>query len=342
MRVGLISDTHAGVRQDSVIFHDNMKRFYNECFFPYLKKNKIKRIIHLGDMLDNRKSTNTYSAQRLREDLLEPSQDFEIDAIVGNHDARFKNTIKTNAHNELILGKYEHINVIDEPSEVKYGDKIYLLLPWICDDNYDETMMHIKNTRSKVAFGHLELSGFEMTKGYIIDHGHDPDLFKKFDLVCSGHYHRRSKKGNIQYLGAAGEYRWDDYDCPRGFNIFDTDTNELEFVENPFRMFYKISYTDKHKNIDFSEYTGKYVRLYMPAGLSPAKYDTFVSKMQDANPHELIVDDEKITIEEGSVDIEVEDTRTIFRNYIQSMDNVDVPKLTNFIDGLYNEAMQVE
>ena len=41
-----------------------------------------------------------------------------------------------------------------------------LFIPWICDDNHDETIRTIENTKSTIAMGHLEIKGFEMHNGH--------------------------------------------------------------------------------------------------------------------------------------------------------------------------------
>ena len=58
MKYALITDTHFGVRNDSQILLEYQKKFYDEIFFPYLDKNDIKHIVHLGDLVDRRKSIN--------------------------------------------------------------------------------------------------------------------------------------------------------------------------------------------------------------------------------------------------------------------------------------------
>ena len=48
---------------------------------------------------------------------------------------------------------------------------------------------------------------------------------------------------------------WSDYNCPKGFHIFDTETRELERIENPLKIFKKFMYDDTKYNYDHSEYS---------------------------------------------------------------------------------------
>ena len=107
----------------------------------------------------------------------------------------------------------------------------------INSENYDKTIDFIKRSKAHVAFGHLEVAGFAMYKGYNAEDGIAKDVFKGYEIVCSGHYHHKSSKDNIHYLGAPYEITWNDYDDPRGFHVFDTETREIEFIRNKFRLF---------------------------------------------------------------------------------------------------------
>ena len=57
MKIGLITDTHYGFRKANKSFHDYFAKFYDDVFFPTLKKNKInkenKYSLHLPNMQES-------------------------------------------------------------------------------------------------------------------------------------------------------------------------------------------------------------------------------------------------------------------------------------------------
>ena len=44
---------------------------------------------------------------------------------------------------------------------------------------------------------------------------------------------------------------WSDYNDVKGFHILDTETREMEFIANPYQMFYRIKYDDSQTDFDF-------------------------------------------------------------------------------------------
>ena len=209
MKIALITDTHFGARSDSIPFDNFFEKFYTEKFFPELEKRQIKTIIHLGDIFDRRKFINFNTYKKCREYFFDKAQEMQIDMhmIPGNHDTYFKNTNEVNSP-ELLLKDYDNITIYPEVTKLTFDEHDILFTPWICSDNYKQTMEAINETDAKVCFGHYELAGFQMYKGHANDHGMDPKIFDKFDLVCSGHFHHRSSNGNITYLGNPYEITW--------------------------------------------------------------------------------------------------------------------------------------
>jgi DNA repair exonuclease SbcCD nuclease subunit len=354
MKVALISDTHYGVRNDNIAFMDNSKRFLDEVFFPYLDNNNVRTVCHLGDLVDRRKYINMQTATRLRVDFLDKlaNRGLDVHMIAGNHDTYFKNTNSINALHELVVGKYP-FKIYDQiPREVEFDSATVLMLPWICDENRDVCLHKIKTTPAQIVMGHLELAGFEMYRGSIISHGDDRSLFDRFDMVLSGHYHHRSSDGTIHYLGSHAEFTWSDYDDRKGFHILDTETRNLTFIENPYRMFGKLWYDDavpgrEPERYDLNAVKGMNVKVIVTNKQDPYRFDLFINKLEKVGVLDMqIVEDHLNLAKEADTEIinEAESTMSIFKKYIDQVNNVNINKvrLEKTITDLYQEALTIE
>jgi len=353
LKIAIVTDTHYGARGDSVHFSNYFERFYSSVFFPYLDENNISTVLHLGDVFDRRKYINFASLKACRDYFFEQLKKRNIDThmIAGNHDTFYKNTNEVNAL-DLLLGEYDNIKVYDTPQDVAFDGTDILMMPWICSGNYQDCMRAIDNTKAQILFGHLEISGFEMYRGSINDGGMDSVTFSKFDLVCSGHFHHRSSRNNINYLGTPYEITWSDFNDQKGFHIFDTDTRELKFIPNPLTMFRKVFYDDLNKNAaevivdDFSAYTNCYVKVIVKNKTNPMWFDMFIEKLEKANILDIQVVEDHLNLDlEDDDDIinEAEDTLSILNKYVDQFDaEVDKVKLENLLRTLYNEAVSIE
>ena len=353
MKIAIITDTHWGVRNDSLIQHNYMKRFLDEVFFPRLVSDGIGHVVHGGDIVDRRKYVNFVTARRLREDFLRPLEKHNIEThiIAGNHDTYYKNTNDLNALDELIKDKYDNVELYTDSTTVVFGGVPILFVPWITEENREDTLLQINNTDAQIAIGHLELNGFEMHRGQVNDHGDDPKIFDKFDLVLSGHYHTRSNSGNIYYLGTPCQYTWSDYGEVKGFHILDTETRGLEFIPNPYQIFHKVFYDDLNKGIDevitldVSKYQNCYVKVVVKNKTNPYWFDLVIDKIEKANVADLQVVEDHFHLDlEADSDIisEAEDTMSIIRKYITGMGiNTDKKRVEKIIQDLYNEAQEI-
>ena len=202
MKVAIITDQHFGSHKGSQIYLDYYKEFYDNVFFPWLKKNKITTLLDLGDTFDNRKSIDFVTLQWAKQNYFNILRDMGITVhtLVGNHTAYYKNTNDLNTL-ALLLQEYDNIICYDQATDVNIGGTSILFVPWICAENYEQSLNTIRNSTSKVAMGHLELSGYLARPGFVYEHGMDAGTFADFDLVLSGHFHHKSTKGNVTYLG---------------------------------------------------------------------------------------------------------------------------------------------
>jgi DNA repair exonuclease SbcCD nuclease subunit len=355
MKIALITDTHWGIRNDNASFLNNNKRFLDEVFFKYIDDNSITTVVHLGDLVDRRKYININTARRLREDFLEPIHDRDLDfhLIAGNHDTYYKNTNEVNSLKELVQYQYPNFKIYDNvATTVEFDSTPILFIPWICDENRKATMEVMNATPAQIAMGHLELQGFEMYKGSMVSHGDDASLFDRFDIVMSGHYHHRSSNGHIFYLGSHAEFTWSDYNDPKGFHIFDTETRELTFIKNTFTMFEKVWYDDvtagkEPLEIDLSYLKYKIVKIIVTNKSNPYTFDRFIDSIEKIGVLELQIVEDHLNlglIEDESIVNEAEDTLTIFKKYIDTLDskNINKQKLESKIVELYNEALTIE
>lgn len=349
MLLPIITDTHWGVRGDNQIFLDTKKKFLDNIFFPYLEENNITEFMHLGDLVDRRKYINFVTANRLRSDYLDPLEKRGIKQhiICGNHDVYYRNTNKVNALAELIEGKYNHIKIYSDPSEILVDDLKILLLPWINYDNYNATIRAIKETKAQICFGHLELQGFEMNQGMVNHSGQSPEIFQKFDIVCSGHYHHKSSIGNIHYLGAISEFTWADAGRDRGFHVFDTTTRSLTFIKNPYTIFKKYIYNqDDNETIDFSQFNRSYVKVVVEKKGTQEAFDYFLEQLNKHEPAhiQIIEDHSRVDDSEEEVPLEVEDTLSIFNKFIERLELEDEvkQKLNSVCANLYHNAITLE
>lgn len=343
MKVAIITDQHFGARKSSRIFHEYFKDFYDNVFFPTLEKENIKVVFDLGDTFDNRKAVDIWSVNWSRKYYFDRLQEMgiEVHSLVGNHTAYYKDTNKINTL-ENFLGEYPNVKIYDSPTEVMIGGLPILFIPWICQDNQEETYKLIEETECEVAMGHLELNGFEAHKGFIMNHGIDKGLFSKFKQVFSGHYHTKSSHENCHYLGNPYQIYWNDWGDERGFHIYDTNTLNKTFYENPYKIFAKVFY-DERKLPDPKEYSGKIVKVIVERKTDPAKFEYFISQLYVNGVHEIkVVEDSSFESQlEDSLDIEKEDTLTILEQYVDGMEYHDKDGIKVLLKSLYVEALEM-
>ena len=129
------------------------------------------------------------SLQWTKRVVFDPMSEYDVHMVVGNHDCYFKSTNRTNSP-DLLLNDYQNVKTYSEPTEVVIDGTSILMLPWICDENLGKTKEMIRDSKSKYAMGHLELSGFEAYRGHKFEDGKglvSPSVFNKFEKVLSGH-----------------------------------------------------------------------------------------------------------------------------------------------------------
>ena len=344
-RIACLTDTHWSARKSSRHLHDYFELFYKNIFFPTLEEQGVEIVVHMGDAFDNRKSIDFWGLDWTRRVVLEPLRKYEVHMIVGNHDIFLRNSTEINAP-ELLLKDYPNIKTYSSPTNTKVGGIDMTFIPWICSENYDETLKVIKKSKAKIAMGHLELQGFRVNKHLIMEeHGLDPNIFTKFQKVFSGHYHTRSDNGRIFYLGNPYEMYWTDVNDTRGFHIFDTETLEHTPINNPYKLFYNIYYEDTpHQMFDVTEYVNKIVKVIVRKKSKQKEFDKFIDKLYKVGIQDLkIVENFDIQENEDFVIDEEENTISILNRYIDESEcNFDKNVIKGIFQDLYQQSCEIE
>lgn len=347
----LITDSHFGLANGSEVFHDNMKLFYSEVFFPFLDKHitELTGIVHLGDVFHDRRKIDTLTAKLSREYFFAPldkilaDNNKKLHIIAGNHDSFFRDELDTNALSEFIVRQNYNglskktIEIYTASTEIPAWNCVFI--PWIVKSNREETQNLLAKTCMKHALGHLELLGFNFSKVQVAMHGDDPQNFLKFNRVLSGHYHYKHQKGNVVYLGSPTQQTWIDVNTPKGFHIFDTNTNELEFINNPYNMFEEISI---HSAIDTSINHPRFYRVIINEEMKQSDIDNYIKKLYDNNAINVTIKSnifKKSTKSSTNDDLVLEDVESTPK-FIESF--VEDKEVSKVIMNLYNRAVSVE
>jgi hypothetical protein len=345
MKVAIITDQHFGSRKNSKLFHDYFLKFYEDVFFPVLYSEGIKTVVDMGDTFDSRKGIDFSSLSWAKDNYYDKLKDMDVTVhtIVGNHTAYYKNTNEINAV-DLLLREYDNVKVYSETTSILLDKLSVLLVPWINKENQEMSHALIKKSSSPVCMGHLELVGFRVHRGYVMDQGTDASLFDKFNKVFSGHYHTRSDNGKIFYLGNPYEMYWNDCNDVRGFHIFDTETLEVTSIDNPYQMFSIIYYEDtNHQLFDARPYENKIVKVVVKKKSDQVQFEKFLDKLYTANVAELKVVENFALQEAAEFEaFESEDTLSILNRYIEEAAiDLDRSRVQKLIQEVYQEACEL-
>lgn len=355
MQIAILNDTHCGIRNSSDIMMKYQERFYSEVFFPYLLENGINKILHLGDYYDNRKFINFKALEHNRKIFLEKLREHKIhmDIIPGNHDVFYKNTNELNALKELLGHYMAEVRIIEKPTVVQYGGTNVALVPWINQDNEEATYNFLQTCKADIVGAHLELEGFEMQAGIPCTHGMSADVFKRFDMVLTGHFHSKSNMGNIHYLGSQMEFFWSDAHEPKYFHVFDTETRELTPVQNPITLFQRLYYDDTVEKAEYQYRTGKlpdidnkFVKVVVVNKSNPKLFEHWLDRINSKRIHELKIAENFEEFTGNSVEdekVSVESTDSLLSTYIDAVETpLDKSRIKHMIHELMIEAQTAD
>ena len=147
-----------------------------------------------------------------------------------------------------------------------------------------------------------------------------------------------------------------DADDIKGFHIYDTDTDTTEFIENPYKMYWKFYYDDTGakdlRDVGIPKNTlakikNSFVKVYVKGKNNPVLLDRYLAKINEGEPASLsIVEDymnedflseERLTLDEDTLSL-LNSSLNDYSDIINSEDKkADIQKL---LSDLYMEALK--
>lgn len=242
----IITDTHFGVKQNSMTWFNSQSDFIYKQLIPYIKtQSGYIRLIHMGDVFDSRSTISVYIANKVRrifKDLSEVCD--EIIVVAGNHDFYSPNSAEYDSLG-LVLNDIISVRLVRKES---YFDGKNLFIPWYEWNNIDINSYNmIKNGEVENVFAHTN----------IVDT--DPHIDESIS-VFSGHMHHPFFKDNRYNIGSCYALDFSDSNSKRGFYVLEDQT--LTFIPNKYSIrFWRLYNDDIFKEHDINDWD--YIELYI-------------------------------------------------------------------------------
>ena len=338
--IGIFSDIHIGLGQDSSMWHDIVLDFARWAAKEYIKAG-INDIIIPGDIFHNRNeiSVNTVAVATEFFDIL---KDFRLFISAGNHDSYYKD--RSDVNSISILKGWKNIVIVDkEPLTLQAGEKTISLIPWGTD------IKDIPDT--DICFGHFEINSFYMNSFKTCDHGlESKSLLNKAPLVISGHFHkkdhRKYKNGEIVYVGSPYQHNFGDCDDSRGIYLLNIKTNEFEYIENTVSPKHIKIFLSKLKNgqqdADFlkSNVKGNLISFIIDEEIANEKITLLSSKINSLLPKFFRIDYKSVNNElEKSTDVDYNmvDIEKNIEDFVELLDIKYKTETTEYLTQIYKQ-----
>ena len=343
----VLGDLHLGVKNSSEVMFRHQSKFFN-FMIDYMKQNNIDTILQCGDLWDSRRNTNMKTLQFAYDcffDLLKDNN-IHMHTVIGNHDIYLRNSLDIHSSG-LLLRNYDCIDVYDQCTTIELDGCTVDMIPWICDQNREQCFDYIKNSKSDVCLGHFEINQFPAVGQSLFEGGMSREQFSHFKQVFSGHFHCRSKNDNITYVGTPYQLTWNDATTENGFIVFDTETLQYYYVENPNRYYHYLTYDDKNKfqtSLEGLALEDSFVKIVIKSKSRAFNYNTYINKVFAGKPADVKFVEQSlidVTSSNQNATLEVKDTLDLITSYIDGIDYDHKERLKNFMVQLYNEAITI-
>jgi DNA repair exonuclease SbcCD nuclease subunit len=329
-RAAICTDIHFGLKSNSTQHNEDCLDFI-KWFTTKAKEEGCETCFFLGDWHNNRASLNIVTLNYSLRALEHLNDNFDaVYFIPGNHDLYYRD--KRDVQSVEWARHLPNVKICND--WFQSGDVV--IAPWLVGNDHKR----IPKLKGKYMFGHFELPHFYMNAMVQMpDHGEvKSELFKGFDRVYTGHFHKRQTRGNITYIGNCFPHNYADAgDDERGMLVLDWDGTEQYFAW-PGQPKYRVY--DLGELLEEAEAAQKllenmHVRVNLDIDISyeEASFlrDTFLSQYRLREISLLPkknTDLEKYEIQ-GNVKFE-------------SVDQIVINQLTNIVDGQFDKKLLLD
>jgi len=228
-KVILTADIHLGVvgRLNDIIFSCRVMR-------EYAHSNGIDTAIVLGDLFHDRQTLDISMLNSASRFFEETSKQYDQQWIVfpGNHDLFLKHSWDVTS----LVPMRKHLTVIEDIKAIKLDEQRFIILPFITyEKSYMKVLRKIADTVYEPGdklLTHIGVCGAALNTCFLLK---DWSIVKfddlPFDRIYTGHFHSAQQIGNVYYPGSPIPFKFDEGDVPHGFYVYDTETNEHEFID---------------------------------------------------------------------------------------------------------------
>lgn len=291
----LLTDTHFGVKQNSITWLKSQMSFFYEQLIPFIREQKDSvYIYHLGDLFESRSSINPFISNEVRSlfDYLSSIDNVcRIFIIGGNHDYYSPNSPDIDSINMVLRG-IDKVEIMTNGIQLWWDeneDEYDMFVPWFdyYDQNSIESSLNINGV--KRVFIHNDLDNISPIY---------KDLFKNVN-VYSGHIHTPSSYSNLHNLGSCFALNFADANQERGFYTMSNDGSNLKFHPNTKSIKFKRLYNKEifnTPNFDINDY----IELYIDQDkLSSDNYQSRIKWFNENYKNINVVPNSNISINEN-------------------------------------------
>lgn len=213
-KAAVFTDLHVGLKSNSIQHNTDCINFV-DWFIDTAKKEGCETCFFLGDWHHHRASINTQTLSVSVQLLEKLNNAFDkVLVIPGNHDLYYRE--QRDIHSVEWAKHLPNLTIVND----FFNEGDVIISPWLLGEEHEK----LAKMKAKYLFGHFEFPKFYMNAMVeMADHGAINETHvSNFDLVFSGHFHKRQFRKNIWYIGNAFPHDYaDKNDDDRGMMILE-------------------------------------------------------------------------------------------------------------------------